>query len=94
MFSFWNFFLWPWSGVLQDSTARTMPQISFYSHYQIETWIKSRNQQDCLFEIVLSDYLSFGYWPAVIYLPFSQAQLQMNTVPFSMDIFLLSVCWR
>lgn len=44
IFSFWNFLYG--CGDLQGSTARIMPQINFYLYYQIETWIKSRNQQD------------------------------------------------
>lgn len=96
IFAIWIFFYG--HGDLQDSTARTMPQISFHLHYQIETWIKRRNQQywcfwNCpqwVFGIWL---LTNGDLPALFPGHFP-AKLQMNKVPFSMDIFLLSVCWR
>lgn len=64
IFSFWNFLCG--CGDLQDSTARTMPQISFNLHYQIETWIKSRNQQDWGFlklsSVIISHLITDQWW--------------------------------
>lgn len=67
-FSMFNFLKFLYGhGNLQDSTARTVPQISFYLHYQIETWMRSRNQPDWFFWNCPQWLLDIWLWPMVIY---------------------------